>query len=69
MSVSTVEPVSTDNWRDRTTITVPEAAAVLGIARNTAYQAAKSGELPVIPMSARLLVPVAALKRLIGEVS
>ncbi len=50
----------------RRTYSVEEAAQILGIGRNAAYLAAKSGELPVIKMGKRLLVPVAALDRLLA---
>jgi excisionase family DNA binding protein len=49
------------NGPERQTLTVEEAAAVLGIGRNNAYQAITSGELPVLRIGRRLLVPRAAL--------
>jgi excisionase family DNA binding protein len=48
------------------TMTVEEAAARLGVGRNTAYQAAASGQLPTIRIGRRLLVPCAALEQLLG---
>jgi excisionase family DNA binding protein len=48
------------------TITVEEAAKVLGISRGTAYMLAGSGALPTIRLGRRLLVPRHALDRLIG---
>jgi excisionase family DNA binding protein len=47
----------------RVTISVKEAAKLLGIGRNQAYEAAKRGEIPVIRIGKRVLVPVAALER------
>ena len=41
----------------RMTMTLTEAAATLGIAKATAYKAAKTGQLPTIRMGHRLLVP------------
>ena len=55
------------NSGDRQTLTVEEAAAVLGIGRNSAYQAVASGQLPVIRIGRRLLLPRAALERLLAE--
>lgn len=49
---------------DRVTYTVEEAARLLGIGRNTAYEAVARGEVPVIRVGRRLLVPRAALERL-----
>ena len=53
---------------ERITYTVDEASKILGISRNAAYQAAKTGELPVVKIGKRLLVPVKALDRLLEAV-
>lgn len=50
----------------RMTVTVEQAAHLLGISRASAYGAASSGELPVIRIGKRLLVPKAALNRLLA---
>ena len=53
---------------ERLTLTVPEAARKLGISRNAAYEAAQRGEIPSIRVGKRLLVPRAALERMLqGE--
>jgi excisionase family DNA binding protein len=44
------------------TMTVDEAAQKLGISRNMAYACARSGQLPVIRLGKRVLVPRAALE-------
>jgi excisionase family DNA binding protein len=49
------------------TIKIEEAGKVLGISRNTAYEAARSGELPTIKIGKRLLVPKVALDRLLDS--
>ena len=49
------------------TMTVPEAGLVLGLGRGPAYEAARRGDLPTIRIGRRLLVPVAALARMLGE--
>lgn len=51
---------------DKLTYTVTEAAALLGIGRSAAYEAARSGQLPTIRIGKRVLVPVAALERLLA---
>jgi excisionase family DNA binding protein len=52
------------------TISVPEAGKRLGVGRNQAYEAARSGQLPTIRIGKRLLVPVVALERLLrGELA
>jgi excisionase family DNA binding protein len=48
------------------TITVEDAAVLLGISRGLAYEAARRGELPVIRLGRRLLVPRARLLELVG---
>ena len=53
----------------RLTWTVTEAAKLLGISLTTAYEAARRGELPVRVIGRRLLVPRAALLRLLDEPS
>lgn len=52
------------------TMTMDEAAAELGISRGTAYECARSGQIPTIRLGRRLLVPREALRRLgSGEVA
>ncbi len=51
---------------DKLTYTVTEAAELLGIGRSAAYEAARSGQLPTIRIGKRVLVPVAALERLLA---
>jgi len=52
---------------DRLTWTVAEAARLLGISRTCAYEAAHRGELPVRTIGRRMVVPHAALLRLLDE--
>ena len=51
---------------ERKTYKIEEAGKLLGIGRNGAYEAAKSGQLPVIKIGKRLLVPKAALDRMLN---
>lgn len=51
---------------ERLTHTVPEAGQILGIGRNAAYEGAKSGEIPTIKIGNRLVVPKAALERMLA---
>ena len=48
------------------TISVEEAGELLGISRRSAYRAASTGELPVLRLGRRLLVPTARLLELLG---
>ena len=53
------------NQVDPRTVTVTQAARILGISRGSAYEAVKTGELPVIRIGKRLLVSRAALERML----
>jgi excisionase family DNA binding protein len=50
----------------RPTVSVDEAAIVLGVSRGTAYDAVERGELPSIRVGRRIRVPTASLARLVG---
>jgi excisionase family DNA binding protein len=52
---------------DRRTVTVPEAAKLLGISRNAAYEGVKRKEIPSVKIGARIVVPKAALDRMLGD--
>lgn len=52
---------------DRLTLTVEEAAHLLGISRGLAYELARSGKLPVIRLGRRLLIPRIALERMLNH--
>ena len=51
----------------RLCITVPEAAAMLGLSRNFGYELVKQGQLPVIRLGKRLLIPRAALEKMLEK--
>ena len=53
--------------QQRRTISIEEAGLALGIGRSSAYAYAKSGALPTVRLGRRLLVPRAAMDRLLGE--
>ena len=49
-------------------ISIPEAAKLLGISRNTGYEMARMGQLPTIRCGQRrLVVPKAALMKMLEE--
>ena len=52
---------------ERKTVTVEEAARMLGVGRNTAYEAVRTGELPSLRIGRRIVVPVRALERLLDS--
>jgi len=51
----------------RLCITVPEAAAMLGISRNFAYELVKQKKLPVVQFGKRLLIPRVALEKMLAK--
>ena len=52
---------------ERLTLTIEETAKLLGIGRQLAYERAKTGEIPVIKIGRRLVVPRRALERLLEQ--
>lgn len=48
------------------TITVEHSARLMGISRGSAYQAARTGEIPTIRVGRRILVPTARLLAILG---
>jgi excisionase family DNA binding protein len=51
---------------DRLTYDLREAGRLLGLGRNAIYEAAKTKQVPTIRIGRRLLVPKAALERLLA---
>lgn len=48
-------------------LTIEEAAQLMRIGRNSAYEAARRGEIPTVRIGRRLLVPRAALERMLAQ--
>jgi excisionase family DNA binding protein len=48
------------------TVSVEDAARMLGISRGAAYTHARDGSLPTIKLGKRLLVPKAALEKMLA---
>jgi excisionase family DNA binding protein len=51
---------------DRLVFSVPEAAKLLGVSRSYAYEAIANGDIPAIHIGRRILVPKAALQKLLS---
>jgi excisionase family DNA binding protein len=64
--VSRPEPLTEDELRSRHTITVCEYAATVGVAPDTVYDAAGRGELRVLRIGRRVLVPTVAVLAELG---
>jgi len=52
---------------DRRTMTVEEAAHMLGISRSSAYECVRRGELRALRLGRRLVVPRDALEELLAS--
>ncbi|MBA7647117.1 hypothetical protein ES703_54887 [subsurface metagenome] len=53
----------------RLTLTVNEAAKMLGISRGLAYEMVKTGKIPSVHFGKRILVPRRALEKLLGPLN
>lgn len=53
-------------YRDRQTLSVDEAARLLGIGRSSAYEAVRRGEIPTLRIGRRILVPRTAIERMLN---
>jgi len=51
---------------ERLTLSVDEAAQVLGISRTTAYECVRTGELRAVRLGRRLVIPKAAIADLLA---
>jgi hypothetical protein len=59
-------PIRGAKWAGRSSFTLPEVAEILGLSPWSAYQGANKGEIPVIQIGKRKIVPRAALEKLLG---
>lgn len=55
-----------DDLRTRTTVTITEAGAFLGLSRSASYRAAADGSLPTIIVGRHRKVPTPRLLALVG---
>lgn len=55
------------NQIERATYSIIEAGQILGIGRNAAYEAARTGQLPTLRIGCRRVVPKVALDRLLSS--
>ena len=61
-----VPPLQSTSRSTRLTLSIAEAAELVGISRTTAYELAQSGELPTVRLGRRILVPVNQLADVLG---
>jgi excisionase family DNA binding protein len=63
--MSTPPAVPVPNPKAEPTISVERAGRLLGVSRGSAYEAVRRGEIPSIRIGNRIVVPTAALVRLL----
>ena len=64
--MTATEPLTVDDLRQRPTITVQEYAAFIGVSKDTVYEAAARGELAVVRLGRRVLIPTAPVLLSLG---
>jgi excisionase family DNA binding protein len=66
-TVKSIQPARQSTGDDSVclTITVEDAARIFGISRGAAYTRARDGSLPTIRLGKRLLVPKAAIQKML----
>jgi excisionase family DNA binding protein len=52
---------------NRWCVSVPEAAKMLGISRNFAYELIRQGKLPYVKFGKRILIPKTALEKMLAQ--
>ena len=62
-------PIVLSEVETRLTISIDEAAKLLGLGRTAAYEAARRGEIPSRKLGRRVIVPVPALLEWLGATS
>ena len=66
LKVAGAPSVTVIERRQRMTCTIPEAGELIGLGRAAAYEAVRRGDIPSIRLGRRIVVPLAALERLLG---
>ena len=64
-----MKPLTNRSDGHRLTVSIVEAAHLLGIGRTLAYEAARRGDLRTIRVGRRVLVPVLAIEELRAQAS
>ena len=65
--MTSAEPLTLDQLRDRPSITVPETATILGFTEQTVYRMTRDGRLPVVRLGGRAVrVQTADLLKMLG---
>ena len=57
-----------EGWRNRATLSVTEAAPIVGLTVNAAYAAVKRGDIPSVRFGGLIKIPVHQLRQKLGEI-
>ena len=66
MADTTYTHPALDALEGRLTVTVDEAAAILGLGRSAAYEATRRGQIPSRRLGRRIVIPVPLLLEWLG---
>ena len=59
---------TSDNQAERLTLSVPVAAAMVGIGRSTLYELVRSGDVRSVRLGKRIVIPITVIEALLrGE--
>ncbi len=50
------------------TLTVPQVSKILGLSKNSCYQACLNGQLPHLKIGKRILIPKIAIERMLADI-
>lgn len=66
MSLSIPHPTTEPSPSGTRTVSVEEAARLLGISRSTAYECVRSGSIPSLRFRRRIVIPAVVIDQLLG---
>jgi excisionase family DNA binding protein len=66
MATTSAEVIAVPKSEAKPTLSVDEAAEILGICRTSAYAAIARGEIPSIRINRRIVIPTAAFRKLLS---
>lgn len=69
MKIKTKFTEKTETTVERLTVTVAEAAKMIGVSERTIHQLTKDGKLPHKRIGRRLLFPVDAVRKFVNEMN
>ena len=65
MATTSKDQIPCPDPEDQATVTVDDAARIIGISRGSMYRAIDRGEIPIVRVGKRVLIPTATLRRML----